>query len=131
MSSELVFQYNYSAQQNKEILSIRDKYLPKQESGLDELKRLDRKVTGAGLVPGLVTGVLSCLVFGAGMCFAMKVIGSSVALGVFLGILGAVGMILAYPVYRHCFRKAKETYQPRILALAAQLCGEENSGENS
>ncbi|MBR2130969.1 MAG: hypothetical protein IJ955_00275 [Oscillospiraceae bacterium] len=124
MSSELVFQYNYSAQQNKEVQIIRDKYLPKQESGLDELKRLDRKVTNAGLMPGLVTGVLSCLVFGLGMCFALQVIGDSMALGAFFGVLGAVGMLFAYPVYRYCFQKAKETYQPRILELAAQLCGE-------
>ena len=76
MSSELVFHYNYSAQQNKEVQSIRDKYLPRQENGLDELKRLDRKVESAGMIPALVLGIVSCLVFGAGMCFAMQVIGS-------------------------------------------------------
>lgn len=130
MSNEMVFQYNYSAQQNKEVQAIRDKYLPKQETGLDELKRLDRKVTNAGLVPGLVTGVLSCLVFGLGMCFALKVLGNSMALGIFFGVLGAAGMILAHPVYRYYFRKAKETHQPRILELAAQLCGETMIPEN-
>ena len=33
-------------------------------------------------------------------------------------------MIAAYPVYRTCFRKAKTKHQPRILELAAELCGE-------
>ena len=122
MSSELAFSYNYSAVQNKEAQMIRDKYLPKKESALDELKRLDRKVTNAGVVPGLVTGVLSCLVFGIGMCFGLKVLGNSMALGVFFGILGAVGMILAHPVYRYYLGKAKETHRPRILELASQLC---------
>ena len=124
MSSELVFHYNYSAQQNKEIQAIRDKYLPKQESSLEELKRLDRKVMNAGLVPGLVTGVMSCLVFGIGMCFALKVLGNSMSLGIFFGVFGAAGMILAYPVYCHYFRKAKNAYQSRILELANRLCGE-------
>ena len=124
MSSELAFSYNYSAQQNKEIQTIRDRYLPKQESGLEELKRLDHKVTSAGLVPGLVMGILSCLVFGLGMCFALQVLGNSMALGVLFGTIGAAGMILAYPVYRYCFRKAKEIHQPRILELANRLCGE-------
>ena len=130
MSSELVFHYNYSAQQNKEVQSIRDKYLPRQENGLDELKRLDRKVESAGMIPALVLGIVSCLVFGAGMCFAMQVIGSSMALGIFLGLVGAVGMIFAYPVHRHYFQKAKETHKIRILEIAAQLCGEAETSEN-
>lgn len=125
MSNELVFRYNYSAQQNNEVRTIRDKYLPKTESGLDELKRLDRTVENAGVIPSLVMGILSCLVFGLGMCFAMSVIGNSMMVGVFFGVLGAVGMILAYPVHRRCFEKAKEKHQPRILELAAQLCGEQ------
>ena len=124
MSSELAFSYNYSAQENKEVQTIRDKYLPKTESALDELKRLDRKVDNAGMIPSLIVGVLSCLIFGTGMCFAMKVIGNSMALGIFFGILGAAGMLLAYPVYLHNFQKAKNTYQARILELANRLCGE-------
>lgn len=130
MSSELVFHYNYSAQQSKEVQTIRDKYLPKRENGLDELKRLDRKVEGAGMIPALVLGIVSCLVFGTGMCFAMQVIGSSMALGVLLGLVGTAGMLFAYPVYRRCFLKAKETHKARILELAAQLCGETEIPEN-
>lgn len=125
MSSELAFQYNYSAVQSKEAQMIRDKYLPKEESALDELKRLDRAVDNAGVIPSLIVGILSCLVFGLGMSFGLGAIGNSMVLGVLFGIVGAVGMILAYPVYRHSTNKAKEKYQPRILELAAQLCGEQ------
>ena len=53
MSSELAFSYSYSAAQNKEAQMIRDKYLPKEESALDELKRLDRTVDNAGMIPSL------------------------------------------------------------------------------
>ena len=125
MSSEMAFHYNYSAQEHKEVQLIRDKYLPRKESAREELKRLDRAVDNAGMIPALVVGILSCLVFGLGMCFSLHVIGNSMVLGLFFGILGAAGMVLAYPVHRRSYRKAKEKHQPRILELAAQLCGEQ------
>ena len=125
MSSELAFQYNYSAVQSKEAQMIRDKYLPRKESALDELKRLDRTVDNAGVIPSLVIGILSCLVFGLGMSFGLGAIGNSMVLAVIFGIIGAVGMILAYPVYRRCIKKAKDKHQARILELVAQLCGEQ------
>lgn len=126
MSNELAFSYSYCAAQSKEAQMIRDKYLPREESALDELKRLDRKVENAGLIPALALGVISCLVFGTGLCFALGALPKSMILGVLLGIIGTMGMLFAYPVHRRCICKAKETHQARILELAAQLCGETN-----
>ena len=126
MSNEMVFHYNYSAVQNKEVLDIRNKYLPKTESKLDELKRLDHLVQNAGMAHALVVGILGCLVFGLGLCLAMQVIGHSIVLGVLLGIIGTVAMCFAYPVYRKIFGREKEKYLPRILELAAQLSGEQD-----
>lgn len=126
MSNDSVFRYNYSAAQNKEIQAIRNKYLPPQESKLDELRRLDRYVQSAGMIQALSVGILGCLVFGLGMCLAMQVIGHNVAFGAALGFCGMVIMIFAYPVYRSVFRKVKEKYKARILALVAELCGETN-----
>ena len=120
------FQYSYSAAQSKEAQMIRDKYLPRVESALDELKRLDRAVDNAGMIPALTLGIMSCLVFGLGMCFALGALPKSMVLGVLFGIIGTVGMLFAYPVHRRCICKAKETHQARILELAAQLCGETN-----
>ena len=126
MSSELAFSYNYSAAQSKEAQMIRDKNLPREESALDELKRLDRAVDNSGMIPALTLGIMSCLVFGLGMCFALGALPKSMVLGVLFGIIGTVGMLFAYPVHRRCICKAKETHQARILELAAQLCGETN-----
>ena len=121
MNNDSVFRYSYSAKQNEEVQAIRNKYLPQPESKLDELKRLDQLVNNAGMAQALAIGILGCLVFGLGMCFAMQVIGHSIALGAFLGLWGIVTMTSAYPVYRIYFRKAKETYRSRILELAAEL----------
>ena len=121
MNNDSVFRYSYSAKQNEEVQAIRNKYLPQPESKLEELKRLDQYVHSAGLVQALVVGIIGCMIFGTGMCFAMQVVGQSVALGAFIGAWGVAIMIAAYPVYRSCFRKAKAKYQPRILELIAEL----------
>ena len=121
MNSDTVFRYSYSARENEEVQTIRNKYLPCRESKLEELKRLDRRVRNAGMAQSLAVGLFGCLVFGLGMCFVTQVIGRSVALGVFLGLWGGAAMIAAYPVHRAIFRAAKAKYRPKILELAAEL----------
>lgn len=124
MNQENTFRYEYSAEENKEIQEIRKKYLPKSESKLEELKRLDAQVQKSGMVEALCIGIISCLVFGLGLCLAMKVLGSTIVtviLGVIIGLIGMVGMGMAYPLYRKKQEKAKEVYAPRILELAEEL----------
>ena len=124
MNQETTFIYNYSAKENKEVQEIRSKYLPREESKFEELKRLDYTVQNSGMMESLCAGIGGALVFGLGMCLAMQVIGSGViliALGVLLGIIGMGGMLAAYPVYRKVFDKTKQKLAPRILELTAEL----------
>lgn len=127
MEKETTFCYRYSAKVNKEVQEIRRKYLPPCENKLEELKRLDRMVQTAGIVPSLCVGGGGVLVFGLGLCLVMRVIAGGAALmlcGVLLAVVGAVGMGMAYPVYRRVFGRTKERYAARILALVAELTGE-------
>lgn len=117
MNNENTFSYTYSAKENQEILNIRKKYMPQEESKLDELKRLDDLVQTSGMTASLCAGIGGALIFGSGMCLAMEVIGHMVWLGVGLGLIGMAGILFAYPVYRKFFAKAKEKYAPRILQL--------------
>lgn len=123
MNNENTFSYTYSAKENQEVLNIRKKYMPQEKSKLDELKRLDNLVQSSGVMEALCAGIGGALIFGLGFCLTMKVIGNTVWLGVFLELLGTVGMVLAYPVYRKLFAKAKEQYAPRILQLTEELSG--------
>ena len=123
---ENTFSYQYSAKENAEVQAIRKKYLPKSESKLEELKRLDEAVQTSGMVESLCAGIGGLLVFGLGMCLAMQVIGSGLVMmvvGILIGIIGIVGMLIAYPVYRKVFAATKEKYAPRILQLAEELSG--------
>ena len=124
MNQDTTFIYNYSAKENKEIQDIRSKYLPREESKLEELKRLDYTVQNSGMIESLCAGIGGILMFGLGLCLAMQVIGSgvfSIVLGILLGIVGMIGMIAAYPVYRKIAQKAKVEYAPRILQLTDEL----------
>lgn len=130
MNQDTTFIYRYSAKENKEVQEIRRKYLPREESKLEELKRLDEMVQNSGTLESLCAGIGGALVFGLGLCLAMQAIGSgifAIALGVLLGIVGMVSMIAAYPIYRKVFTNAKTKYAPRILELTAEL----TSGKNS
>lgn len=123
MNSENTFSYTYSAKENQEVLNIRKKYLPQEESKLDELKRLDNLVQSSGVMESLIVGVMGCLIFGLGMCLGMEVIGNIRWLGILLSLIGAVVMCFAYPVHCKALAKAKAKYAPRILELAEELAG--------
>ena len=127
MNQDTTFIYKYSAKENKEVQEIRKKYLPREESKFEELKRLDYTVQNSGMMESLCAGIGGALVFGLGMCLAMQIIGSGIiliALGVLLGIIGMGGMLVAYPVYRKVFDKTKQKLAPRILELTTELSGE-------
>ena len=110
--NENAFSYTYSAACNQEVLSIRKKYLPQEETKLEELKRLDNLVHSAGVMEALIVGIGGCMVFGLGLCLAMEVIGHMAWLGVILGLAGTVEMIAAFPIYRKVFNKAKAQHSP-------------------
>ena len=119
--NENAFSYTYSAPENQEVLSIRKKYLPQEESKLEELMRLDRKVQNSGVTESLCAGIGGCLVFGVGMCYGLGVFGPVMWPAVIFGLIGAVGIAVAYPINRKIYNKVKLQYAPRILELAAEL----------
>ncbi len=124
MDQKNTFIYQYSAKDNAEIQKIRKKYLPQTESKFEELKRLDNTVQTSGILEALCSGTIGSLLFGVGMCLTMEVMGNgtfSFMLGILLLIIGAIGMFLAYPIYRKIFNMKKNKLAPRILELTSEL----------
>lgn len=115
------FTYNYSAERNKEVESIRNKYLPKEENKLERLKSLDRKVQGAGMIESLCLGVVGALIFGIGMCFGLDVFGGADWLSLLFCLLGGIIMIPAYPLYLRVSRKTRAELTPEILRLSEEI----------
>ena len=115
------FHYTYSAEEQQELLAIREKYGPKEESLMDQLRRLDGNVTKRGTAFSLVVGTLSALVLGAGMSCCMVWGGELFVPGVFIGILGMLGASAAYPMYKYITKKEREKITPEILRLTDEL----------
>ncbi len=115
------FTYNYSAARNKEVESIRRKYMPREESKLEKLKRLDYRVQMAGMIESLCFGIIGALVFGIGMCFFLDVFAGAAWLTAILMICGTLLMIPAYPIYRRIAHKTKAELTPEILRLSEEI----------
>ena len=121
------FTYNYSAVRNKEVESIRRKYLPEEESKLETLKRLDYKVQSAGMIESLCIGIIGALVFGVGMCFFLEVFAGATWITVLFMIIGTLLMIPAYPIYKKIARKTKAELTPEILRLSEEIMNSKGS----
>ena len=115
------FRYNYSAARNKEVESIRNKYIPREESKFERLKKLDLRVQMAGTIESLCFGVVGALIFGLGMCFFLNVFAGATWLSVLFMIIGSLIMIPAYPIYRRIARKTKAALTPEILRLSEEI----------
>ena len=104
--------------------SIAKDYAPKESSKLVALKKLDNKAKLPATVFTYSCGIISALVFGAGMCLAMQVIGSGIGgmiLGIVVGIIGLIGCGINYPIYKKMLEKGKKKYAYEIVQLAKEI----------
>lgn len=115
------FEYTYSAPEQAEIKRIRQKYVSNKENKIEQLRRLDRMATEKGAVVSLVFGILGILLLGIGMSLVLVFQELYFILGVILGVIGLVGIILAYPMYTHIIRKERERIAPEIIRLTDEL----------
>lgn len=118
---ENIFEYTYSAPSRDEVKKIRAKYLPKAESKLERLRRLDKCVTQKGISCSLSLGVASSLVLGIGVCCTM--LGHKISLipGIIICSIGIIGITLAFPLYSYITQKERERVAPEILQLTNEL----------
>lgn len=115
------FVYTYSAPQQEEVKKIREKYMPKEVTKLDQLRRLDESTTKKGLACSLTLGTVSSLLLGIGMCCTMLWSEIWFIPGIVVGLLGIAGIVLAYPLNNHLTKKERQRLAPEILKLSAEL----------
>ena len=101
--------------------SIAKEYAPKEHSKIIALKKLDAKAKLPATVFTYACGIVSALVFGTGMCLAMKVIGNSMILGIIVGIIGLLGCGVNYPIYKKMLETGKKKYAYEIVELAREI----------
>lgn len=115
------FTYNYSASQQAEIKKILEKYVPREESKMDTLRRLDESAARPGTIVSLIVGIISSLVMGTGMCCCMVWAESMFIPGIIIGVIGMAGMASAYPLYFRITKKRREKLAPEIIRLSDEL----------
>ena len=119
MENKEKFEYTYSARQQSELEDIRKKYLPREETKMDKLRRLDKSVTRPGTAVSLAVGIIGTLMMGFGMCCVME--WGMFILGVTAGVFGMAVMGLAYPLCKYITKKKREKIAPEILKLTEEI----------
>lgn len=123
MEEKRTFNYTYSASQQEEIKSIREKYIPKmqKEDKMDQLRRLDASATKPGTIISLIVGIIGTLIMGVGMCCTMVWADTLFIPGIIIGVIGIIGVACAYPVYNYITKKQRDKLAPEIMRLSDEL----------
>lgn len=115
------FQYTYSAREQEELKKIRSKYMPREESKMERLRRLDSRATEKATISALVVGCIGTLILGAGMSCCMVWTENLFIPGILIGLLGFAVLGFAYPLYSRTLKKERERIAPEILRLTDEL----------
>lgn len=109
------------------VQKIRSQYTEKEQTDLDELKALDKKVKKPADVFAYVFGSVAAIVMGSGMSLVMTDIGSTVGIaepmlpGIVIGVVGMLMAIVNYPIYKKLLGARRQKYADRILALSESI----------
>lgn len=133
MENEPPFSYTYSAQRQREIETIRESYLPREEDKMDMLRKLHRLPEQKAQAVSIGLGVAGALVLGTGMSLCMTELGlflgkMAIVAGILTGLAGIALVSLAYPVYNKTLKKERERIAPQILRLTEELLNETQTG---
>ncbi len=107
---------------------IASEYAPKPTSKLTALKKLDRKAKQPAEIFSYTFGIISSLVMGTGMSFAMGVIGdesiTSMLVGIIIGVIGIFGVSINYFIYKKLLANGKLKYGSDIVRLAKEIAND-------
>ena len=107
---------------------IASEYAPKQERKLVALIKLNRKAKQGSQIFAYTFGIISSLIMGTGMSFAMGVIGDgkllTMIIGIIIGVIGIFGVSINYFIYKKLLEKGKNKYGSDIIRLAKEIAEE-------
>lgn len=105
---------------------IRDQYVQREETKLDQLRALDSKVKKPALILAYVLGTIASLILGTGMCLAMEVLGTGLMIpGIVIGLVGIALAVANYFIYNKVLESRRAKYADEIIALSDNILGAE------
>lgn len=121
------YKYTYNSKQQSEVEKIKEKYVKKPETKIEQMRRLDKNVESPGTLVAICAGVLGTLIFGAGMSASMVI--QDYLLGIPLCILGFLILGSALPLYRWITERKRKKIAPTIMRLAQEIADEANQSK--
>lgn len=109
------------------VQKIRTQYTEKENTQLDELRSLDKKVKRPANVFAYTFGTISAIVMGAGMSLVMTDIGDMLGMGdtmvpgIVIGVVGLTMAVMNYPIYKNMLESRKKKYADQILKLSDKI----------
>lgn len=117
--------------EKKYVEKVMESYKEKEISKIDELKQLDKKVKKPATIFAYVYGSIAALIFGLGMCMAMKSLPAALlnaiasqllmVLGIIIGIFGMLMCGSTYFIYKKMLQSRKNKYGNQIIELSNEL----------
>ena len=109
------------------VQKIRTQYMEKEDTALEELRRLDSRVKRPANLFAYIFGSIAALVMGSGMSLVMtdlaKYLGlsSPMVYGVIIGIVGLVMAAVNYPIYKAILKSRRKKNADMILTLSEKI----------
>lgn len=102
---------------------LRNEYTPKAPTNVEKALKIEQKMKLPATIFTYIYGVMGSLIFGLGLCLAMRVFGDVLpllVLGIIIGVIGIVMISSNYPIYKAILKKRKEQYGSAILVALNQ-----------
>lgn len=109
------------------VQKIRTQYTEKENTKLDELKRLDAQVKRPANIFAYTFGSVGALVMGSGMSLVMTDIGTVLGMedtmipGIAIGVAGMMMAIVNYPIYKSILSSRRKKYADEIMNLSDKI----------
>ncbi|MBR4825329.1 MAG: hypothetical protein IKZ86_11045 [Spirochaetaceae bacterium] len=110
----------YKAQLEFEVNQIRSKYLPQDQNKLEQLKKLDKKVTvpGKKAVAIMVLSILVLFAAGGTLIYFKQILPGTICC-----VLGLSCAFLIKPVFNFVTEKERTRLAPQIMRLSDEILG--------
>ena len=117
----------YKAQIAFEVNQIRNKYLPQDQNKLEQLKKLDKKVTVPGKKAAVIMILISLALIGTGIPLIMLL--KQILAGTICCVLSLSCAFLIKPVFNFVTEKERTRLAPQIMRLSDEILG--HSAQNT
>lgn len=109
------------------VQKIRTQYTERENTQLDELKKLDSKVKMPANIFAYVFGSIGAIIMGSGMSIVMTDIGETIGIGnpmpvgIVIGVVGMLMAIINYPIYKNILASRRRKYADRIIDISDKI----------